>query len=161
MMNAEKTVNFWVNGDAVSLPESDASLPMLNFLRERLSLNRVRYGCGSGACGACTIVCNGEAVTSCDKTVSDMAGARLETPENLGDADHPHPVLAALVRHQAVQCGYCISGVAMRVKALLDKNPAPSKPEILTALDKHLCRCGTHVRIVRAVEDLISSGEMA
>jgi nicotinate dehydrogenase subunit A len=159
MMDTEKIVKFWVNGDAVSVSEADTSLPMLNFLRERLSLNRVRYGCGAGACG--TIVCDGEAITSCDKAVSDMAGRHIETPENLGDAANPHPVLAALIRQQAVQCGYCISGVAMRVKALLDNNPTPSRPEILKALDNHLCRCGTHVRIVRAVEDLVASGEMA
>jgi len=155
MTSQLKAIQFCVNGKTVHISEDEASISLLNYLRESLGLTRVRYGCGAGACGACTVVCNGEAVTSCDKILSDLNNADIETPEHLGSAEKTHPIFAALIEHQAVQCGYCISGIAMRVKALLDKEPQPSKQTLDSALDHHLCRCGTHVRIKQALYDLI------
>jgi nicotinate dehydrogenase subunit A len=155
-MNSEsKIIRCLINGQVVEVSEAKASISLLNYLREPLGLTRTRFGCGAGACGACTVICNGEAVTSCDKLLIDLEGAQIETPESLGSVEEPHPIFASLLQHQAVQCGYCISGIAMRVKALLDSDPKPSKQALDTALDHHLCRCGTHVRIKRAMHDLI------
>lgn len=124
---------------------------LLYVLRDDLDLKSARFGCGQAACGACTVIVDGEAVTSCDLPVSAVAGTVVQTAESLA-SDPPHPLLDAFLEHQAGQCGYCLPGILMASKALLDRTAAPSRSRIAAALDTNLCRCGTHVRILDAVE---------
>jgi len=130
---------------------SDPDMPLLYVLREICGLKGTRFGCGDAACGACTVVVDGVAVTSCDLPLSAVAGKRVETVESL-DTEPPHPLLKAALEIQAAQCGYCLPGILMAAKALLDKTGNPSRAEIVAALDDNLCRCGAHLRILRAVE---------
>jgi nicotinate dehydrogenase subunit A len=156
-MNSEANViRFSVNGETLTAPSEQANTPLLQYLRDVQGLSRVRFGCGAASCGACTVICDGQAITSCDKLVSEIAGAKLETPECLESNGEFHPIVQKLIAHQAVQCGYCISGIAMRVKALLESNPNADEDALDAALDQHLCRCGTHVRIKRAVYELLT-----
>jgi len=111
-----------------------------------------RFGCGLGQCGACTVIIDGEAVRSCLYPVSSAAGHKITTLEGLGSTAKPHPLQQAFIDEQAAQCGYCINGMIMTAKALLDRNPHPTEEEIKTALAANLCRCGTHLRIVRAIQ---------
>ena len=127
----------------------DASL--LAVLRNDLGLNGPKYGCGLGECGACTVLVDGVAARSCVIPVGGVAGREITTLEGLGSLEAPHPVQQAFIDAQAAQCGYCINGMIMTAKALLDRNPDPSEAEVRKALDHNLCRCGTHLRIVRAV----------
>lgn|SRR5574341_303123 len=124
--------------------------PLLYVLRNELGLVGTRFGCGSGQCGACYVLVDGRAMASCDLPVSFVAGKKVTTIEGLGDA---HPVQKALVKHQAAQCGYCMSGIVMSAVALLAQDSAPSEGAIRQALDKNLCRCGSHNRVVRAILD--------
>ncbi|HLX24534.1 MAG TPA: (2Fe-2S)-binding protein [Usitatibacter sp.] len=129
----------------------DPSTPLLYVLRGELALNAAKFGCGLGQCGSCTVMVDGEAIYSCITPVSTLAGRRITTVEGLGTVDKPGPVQRAFIEEQAAQCGYCIPGMMMRAQALLEKNPGASEDEIRKALEPNLCRCGTHMRILRAV----------
>lgn len=144
-------IRLTLNGRPVEA-HSDPDAPLLSALRHELGARTVRFGCGEGLCGACTVVVDGRAVCSCDVPLSAVAGAVVETVEGLAEAEPPHPLLAAFVARQAAQCGYCVPGIMMSAKALLDHTPRPSRAEIAAALDGNLCRCGTHVRILDAIE---------
>jgi len=124
--------------------------PLLYVLRNELGLAGTRFGCGSGQCGACFVLVDGRAMASCDLPLSFVAGKKVTTIEGLGES---HPVQKALVRHQAAQCGYCMSGIVMAAVALLSQNAKPTENEVRTALDRNLCRCGSHNRVVRAILD--------
>ena len=124
--------------------------PLLYVLRNELGLPGTRFGCGSGQCGACFVLVDGRAMASCDLPVSFAAGKRITTIEGLGGG---HPVQKALERHQAAQCGYCMSGIVMAAVELLSKNASPSETEVRAALDRNLCRCGSHNRVVKAILD--------
>jgi nicotinate dehydrogenase subunit A len=139
--------------DKTSIVEvDDPQMPLLYALRNNLGLHGPRFGCGLGQCGACTILVDGNAVRSCLLPVGSVGDAKVTTLEGLGSSTHPHPLQKAFIEEQAVQCGYCINGMIMQAKALLDTNQHPSDDEIKRALAGNLCRCGTHVRIVRAVK---------
>jgi nicotinate dehydrogenase subunit A len=127
----------------------DASL--LSVLRGQLGLTATRFGCGANQCGACNVLLDGQAVASCDTPLWAAAGKDVTTVEGLGTPDRPHPLQQAFIDEQAMQCGYCISGILMSAAALLRHNPDPSEAEVRGALDRNLCRCGAHNRIVRAV----------
>ncbi len=140
----------FVNGTArdVAVPPST---PLLYWLRGDLSLNAAKYGCGLGQCGACTVIVESEAVLSCVVPVGALDGKRVTTLEGLGTAERPGPMQQAFIAEQAAQCGYCIPGMMMKAQALLDRRPDASDTEIRAALQTNLCRCGTHMRILRAV----------
>jgi nicotinate dehydrogenase subunit A len=127
-------------------------MPLLYALRDDLNLHGPRFGCGLGQCGSCTVHVDGKAVRSCSFAVSEAAGKKVVTLEGLGTAKKPHPLQAAFVEEQAVQCGYCINGMIMQAAAFLNTNKHPSDEDIKNALANNLCRCGTHVRTVRAVK---------
>ena len=129
----------------------DASTPLLYVLRNDLSLNGPRFGCGLAQCGACTVLVNGLPVRSCVTPVSAVATAEVTTLEGLGGRNNPHPVQEAFIAEQAAQCGYCSNGMIMAAASLLAHNPEPSDSEIRQALAGNLCRCGTHTRILKAV----------
>jgi nicotinate dehydrogenase subunit A len=131
--------------------EVESETPLLYVLRNDLKLKGARFGCGLGQCGACTVIVDGKAVQSCDVPVSAVVGKEITTIEGIGTLDAPHPLQRAFIAQQAAQCGYCASGIIMAAKALLDQNPSPSEAEIRAALEGNLCRCGTHVRILRAI----------
>ena len=124
--------------------------PLLYVLRNDLGLVGTRFGCGSGQCGACMVLVDGRAMASCDIPLSFVAGKKISTIEGLQGS---HPVQKALERHQAAQCGYCMSGIVMKAVEVLSKNATPSELEVRSALDKNLCRCGSHNRVVRAILD--------
>ena len=138
-----------VNGEQRSV-EAAPETPLLYVLRNDLGLPGTRFGCGSGQCGACFVLIDGRAMASCDLPVSFAAGKKVTTIEGLEDS---HPVQKALVEHQAAQCGYCISGIVMSAVALVSQNQKPTETDLRLALDKNLCRCGSHNRIVRAILD--------
>jgi nicotinate dehydrogenase subunit A len=139
-----------VNGASHTVA-AEPETPLLYVLRNDLGLKGARYGCGLGQCGTCTVVIDGKAVQSCDLPVSAAAGKTVTTIEGISTNGRLHPLQQAFVDEQAAQCGYCITGIIMAAKALLDANPRPSDAEIRTALKGNLCRCGTHHRILRAV----------
>ena len=140
-----------VNGRALSVT-ADEETPLLYVLRNEAGCKGVRYGCGLGQCGSCTVIIDGKPVQSCDVPVSAVAGKSITTVEGIGSMDEPHPLQRAFVDEQAAQCGYCATCIIMSAKALLDVNASPSDAEIKAALSKNLCRCGTHQRILRAVK---------
>ena len=144
-------VAFKVNGRAssVEVPETTS---LLETLRNHLGLMGTRYGCGLEQCGACMVLVDGQPVHACTREVGTVAGKAVTTIEGLGSEAKLHPLQQAFLDEQAGQCGYCLSGILISAKALLDKNPKPSRSDIVAALDKHLCRCGSHIRILRAVE---------
>ena len=125
--------------------------PLLYVLRDQLALNGAKFGCGLGQCGACTVMVDGEAVYSCVTPVLLLEGRRVTTLEGLGTVDNPGPLQRAFIEEQAAQCGYCIPGMMMQAQALLQKNANPSERDIRNALAGNLCRCGTHMRILRAI----------
>ena len=139
-----------VNGRTVSVTVDDPDTPLLYVLRNEFGLHGPRFGCGLGQCGACTVHVDGAAVRSCVTPLSAVTG-RIVTLEGLGTDANPHPVQQAFIDEQAVQCGYCINGMIMQSAALLARNPKPSEQDVKTELANNLCRCGTHLRIVRAV----------
>jgi nicotinate dehydrogenase subunit A len=142
-----------VNGRAAPVSVDDLDTPLLYVLRDDLGLHGPRFGCGLGQCGACAVHVDGQAVRSCITPVSSLkAGAKIVTLEGLGSPDKPHPVQAAFIAEQAAQCGYCINGMIMQSAALLNETPKPDETAIRQALAQNLCRCGTHQRIVRAVQ---------
>jgi nicotinate dehydrogenase subunit A len=141
-----------VNGVTVSVTVEDADVPLLYVLRNELGLHGPRFGCGLGQCGACTVHIDGNAARSCITPLSSVAGRKVVTLEGLGTDEHPHPLQQSFVDEQAVQCGYCINGMIMQSAALLTQNPKPTEQQIKGGLANNLCRCGTHLRIVRAVK---------
>jgi nicotinate dehydrogenase subunit A len=143
-------INLKVNGKSRSVAaEPDTAL--LYVLRNDLELNGAKYGCGLAQCGACTVLIDGKAVRSCVTPIGALAKREITTIEGLGTIDKPHPLQQAFIAEQAAQCGYCINGMIMSAKELLDRNPRPSEPDVRAALAGNLCRCGTHNRIIRAV----------
>jgi nicotinate dehydrogenase subunit A len=131
---------------------------LLYALRDNLGLHGPKFGCGLGECGACTVLMNGFATRSCVMPVTAAKGAKITTLEGLGTIEKPHPLQKAFIAEQAAQCGYCINGMIMTAAAFLDRKPHPSRDEIKQALNANLCRCGTHMRIVRAVERAAREG---
>ena len=144
-------IDLTVNGRAVSM-EVETTTPLLDVLRNHLDLKGTRYGCGLEQCGTCMVLIDGEANYSCAREIGSVAGRTVTTIEGLGTQDAPHPLQRAFLEQQAGQCGYCLSGIIISAKALLDRNPLPSRADIVAALDRNLCRCGTHTRIIAAVQ---------
>ncbi|MDM0021402.1 (2Fe-2S)-binding protein [Variovorax sp. J22R187] len=140
-----------VNGEATELRTEDPAMPLLYALRNQLGLHGLHFGCGLAQCGACTVHYDGEALRSCVMPVSAVAGARIVTLEGLGTAAKPHPLQQAFIAEQAAQCGYCINGMIMQAAAFLASNKRPTEAQVRQALAANLCKCGTHVRILRAV----------
>src|SRR5438270_13022066 len=140
-----------VNGKAICVT-ADEQTPLLDVLRNHLGLLGTKFGCGLEQCGCCMVLIDGEPVKSCGKALSTVAGKSVVTIEGLGTPEHPHPLQQAFLDEQAGQCGYCLPGILISAKALLDKNPSPSRREIAVALDDNICRCGSHPRILRAIE---------
>jgi len=152
-----------VNGQVHQI-ESDADTPLLYVLRDELNLNAAKFGCGLGQCGSCTVIVDGEAVLSCVTPMVLLEGKQVTTLEGLGTASAPAPIQRAFMEEQAAQCGYCIAGMMMRAQALLQRNPKPTDAQIRAELAPHLCRCGTHMRILRAVHRaarLMDTAELA
>ena len=143
-------INLKVNGASQTVP-AEPDTPLLYVLRNDLALNGAKFGCGLAQCGACTVLVNGKAVRSCVTPIGTLAGAEITTIEGLGTADKPHPLQKAFIAEQAVQCGYCIGGMIMSAKELLDRKPNATEAEARAALAGNLCRCGTHNRIIGAV----------
>ena len=139
-----------VNGQRRSV-SAGPDTPLLYVLRNDLGLVGSRFGCGTGQCGACFVIVDGKALPSCDTPLWSVAGKKVTTVEGLAQRGELHPVQKALLAEQAAQCGYCISGIAVAAAALLQTNPRPSEADVRSALDKNLCRCGAHNRVVRAV----------
>jgi nicotinate dehydrogenase subunit A len=149
---------FTVNDQPRSVEVRDPAQPLLYVLRNALGLGGVKFGCGLGQCGACTVLLDGRAVRSCRLPVSAIAGRSVTTIEGLGSPDKPHPVQAAFIAEQAAQCGYCTTGMVMASVALLAANPAPTPDQVKAALAGNLCRCGTHPRVLRAVARAAGTG---
>ena len=149
-------IAFTVNGKQ-HLVGASGAVSLLEVLRNHLGLMGTRYGCGLEQCGCCMVLVDGQPAYSCTREVGTVAGRDVTTIEGLGTAAKPHPLQRAFLDEQAGQCGYCLSGILISAKALLDRNPNPSRADIVTALDKHLCRCGAHQRILNAVERAAAS----
>ena len=141
-----------VNGRSLRVTALETT-PLLDVLRNQLDLKGARYGCGLEQCGSCMVLLDGEPVHACSREIGTVAGRSVTTIEGLGSVEHPHPLQQAFLDEQAGQCGYCLSGIVICAKALLDRNPSPTRADIAAALDKNLCRCGAHPRILRAVEN--------
>jgi nicotinate dehydrogenase subunit A len=141
-----------VNGRPVTISVASEETPLLNVLRDRLGLMGTRFGCGLEQCGCCMVLIDGKPEKSCARPIRNVAGKTVTTIEGLGTPEQPHPLQQAFLEEQAGQCGYCLAGILITAKALLDRNPSPSRAEIAQALDGNLCRCGTHNRIMRAIE---------
>lgn len=146
-----------VNGSARTVDSSDPDKPLLYVLRG-LGLTAAKFGCGLAQCGACMVLVDGKAMPSCQTTVADAQGKAITTLEGLGTVEKPHPLQAAFIKEQVPQCGYCTSGMIVSAAALLSENKKPSESDVRTALDRNLCRCGTHVRVVRAVMSASGQG---
>ena len=144
-------VQLKVNQQTVDLTLGDAA-NLLHVLRNDLGLNGPKYGCGLGECGACTVLVDGMPARACVIPALEMQGRDITTLEGLGDANHPHPVQQAFIDTQAAQCGYCLNGMVMMTVALLKQHPQPTETQIRQALSGNLCRCGTHVEIIAAVQ---------
>lgn len=144
-------VRLAVNGNDVVLPVGKDER-LIDLLRDRLGLMGTRFGCGEEMCGACMVLVDGEQVPSCTFAAAQAAHRQVITVEGLGTAERPHALQQAFLELQAGQCGYCLSGIMISAAALLQRNPSPSRQDIIDALDQHLCRCGAHNRIIRAVE---------
>jgi nicotinate dehydrogenase subunit A len=140
-----------INGRTEKIEADDPNMPLLYALRDTLELHGPKFGCGLGQCGACTVIVDGAAVRSCQMPVSRAVGREITTLEGLGSPEHLHRVQAAFVEEQAAQCGYCTNGMIMTATALLAKTPKPTETQVRTALAGNLCRCGSHVRVLRAV----------
>jgi len=132
--------------------DTDPTTPLLYVLRDDLELHGPRFGCGLGQCGACTVIMDGSAVRSCSIPVTAAQNRSITTLEGLGSLEHPHFLQTAFIEEQAAQCGYCMNGMIMTAKVLLDKNPHPNDDQIKQALNGNLCRCGSHVRVIRAIK---------
>ncbi len=148
---APRPIVLHINGRVETLAV-DGAVPLLNVLRNDLGLNSPKYGCGLGECGACTVLVDGIAARSCAIPVAGVAGRQVTTLEGLGSAAAPHPVQQAFIETQAAQCGYCLNGMIMTTVALLRHHPTPSDAQVRAALSHNLCRCGTHLEILAAVQ---------
>ncbi len=144
-------IEFTLNGQATSV-RVDPEQTLLDVLRNTLGLKASRLGCGLGQCGACTVILGDHAVTSCDTPMWSVAGKSVVTLEGLGTREAPHPLQTAFIEEQALQCGWCTSGMLMRAAALLKRDPHPSESDIQAALEGNLCRCGVQNRVLRAVK---------
>jgi nicotinate dehydrogenase subunit A len=144
------TVTLTVNGRRHDT-DADPETPLLYVLRNDLALNGAKFGCGLGQCGACTVMVDGRPILSCVTPILLVDGRRITTIEGLGTADNPAPIQQAFIDEQAAQCGYCIAGMIMRAQSLLERNPSASDADIRAWLEPNLCRCGTHMRILKAV----------
>ena len=140
-----------VNGGTQDVEAWDGDMPLLYALRNGLGLHAAKYGCGLGQCGACTVLIDGAAARSCTMPIGALTQSEIVTLEGLGTLEQLHPLQSAFIEEQAAQCGYCIAGMIMIAKAILDRNPHPSEAEVRLGLSGNLCRCGTHNRIVRAI----------
>jgi nicotinate dehydrogenase subunit A len=154
--NDMASYKFRINGFARSVESPDPDKPLLYVLRG-LGLTGTKFGCGLGQCGACTVLIDGQAARSCQTPIADVQGKSVTTLEGLGSGSAPHPIQAAFIKEQVPQCGYCTSGMIMSAAALLAEKEKPTEDEIRAALDGNLCRCGTHVRVIRAV--MAASGQ--
>ena len=146
-----QATNLIVNGRPVSVI-ADGDTPLLDVLRNHLGLVGTKFGCGQEQCGSCMVLVDGKPEKSCGTALSTVAGKAVLTIEGLGTPAQPHPLQQAFLDEQAGQCGYCLAGILITAKALLDHNPSPSRREIAAALDDNICRCGSHPRILRAIE---------
>ena len=144
------SIRFRLNGAPTEV-DADPDQPLLALLRGKLGLTGPHFGCGTGECGACRVLVGDHAVTSCDTPLWSIADKDVTTLEGLGDETNPHPLQRAFITEQAMQCGYCVSGILMSAAALLRQNPKPTEQEVRVALDRNLCRCGSQNRIVRAI----------
>ena len=147
-----KAISLTVNGKPVTVTIDDPNMPLLYALRDDLELKGPRFGCGLGQCGSCTVHIDGQPVRSCIYPIKDAKGHQVTTLEGLGSSAKPDVIQQAFIDEQAAQCGYCINGMVMQAKALLSKNKNPSEAQIKEALANNLCRCGTHLRIVKAIQ---------
>ena len=148
----EKTISFTLN-DKPTRITVDEERPLLWVLRTDLGITGPKFGCGAGLCGACTVILNKEAVRSCSVAVKDVAGKHVLTIEGLGKNGKLHPLQEAFLNHNAFQCGYCTCGMILKAYALLEKNPRPARGDIIQYMDDNLCRCGTHTRIIEAIQE--------
>jgi nicotinate dehydrogenase subunit A len=144
------SITLKVNGRSHTV-DADPATPLLYVLSDDLELKGPKFGCGLGQCGACTVIVKGQAIRSCVTTVKAMEGAEITTLDGIGTIEKPHPIQKAFSAEQAAQCGFCLSGVILTAKALLDKNPKPSEEQIQQAMSGVLCRCFTHTRMLRAI----------
>jgi nicotinate dehydrogenase subunit A len=144
-------ISLRVNG-TIHVVDTDPATPLLYVLRNDLDQHGPRFGCGLAQCGACTVIVDGKTVRSCTVAVSTMANKNVETLDGLGTVEKPHPLQTAFIAEQAAQCGYCMNGILMTAKVLLDRNPNPTDADIKRALDPVLCRCGSHLRVIRAIK---------
>ena len=145
------SIEFVVNGRSVSV-DCDGTTPLLSALRDELGLRGSKFGCGTEQCGACMVLIDGKPEYSCSREVAAVSGKAIVTVEGLASNGTLHPLQQAFLDEQAGQCGYCLSGILVSAAALLARNPKPSRPDIIAALDPHLCRCGIHNRVIRAVQ---------
>ena len=152
------SVRFVLNG-VERVVEADPATPLLSVLRGTLGLTGSRFGCGAGQCGACNVLLDGRAVASCDTPLWAAAGKSVTTVEGLSMPERPHPLQEAFIVEQAMQCGYCVSGILVSAAALLSRNSDPTEAEVREALDRNLCRCGSHNRMVRAVLRAAKAGQ--
>jgi nicotinate dehydrogenase subunit A len=153
-----EAIRLTVNG-VEQMVDAGPDTPLLAVLRGQLRLTAAHFGCGHGQCGACNVLVDGQALAACDTPLWAAAGKSVTTVEGLGTPERPHPLQRAFIVEQAMQCGYCIPGILISAEALLRKTPDPSEADVRSALDRNLCRCGAHNRIVRAV--LRAAGERA
>jgi nicotinate dehydrogenase subunit A len=144
-------ISLKVNGKS-RVVDADPTTPLLYVLRGELGLNGPKFGCGLSQCGCCTVIVDGNAVRSCSMAVSNAQNLNITTLEGLGSVANPHRLQKAFMDEQAAQCGYCMNGIIMNAKAMLDKNPHPTEADIRRALDGILCRCGSHLRVIRAIQ---------
>ena len=151
-------VRFRLNGAETEI-DADPDRLLLDILRAELGITGPHFGCGAGECGACNVIIGDHAVSACDTPLWSVADKDVTTIEGLGANERPHPLQRAFIAEQALQCGYCVSGILMSAAALLKRNPSPTSREVKEALDRNLCRCGSHNRMVRAV--LRAAEEMA
>ncbi|UQR60789.1 (2Fe-2S)-binding protein [Bradyrhizobium sp. C-145] len=151
-------IQFQLNSAAMAV-DADPDQTLLDVLRSRLGVTGAHFGCGAGECGACYVMVDGRAMSSCDMPMWSVAGKDVVTVEGLGTVEQPHPLQRAFISEQAMQCGYCVSGILISAAALLKRNPSPTEADVRAALDRNLCRCGSHNRMVRAV--LRAASEMA
>jgi nicotinate dehydrogenase subunit A len=146
-----RTITLKVNGSDQAVQIDDEAMPLLYALRDDLALHGPKFGCGLGQCGACTVLMDGQAVRSCITPTVDAAGHAITTLEGLGSPEKLNPVQAAFIAEQAAQCGYCTNGMIMTATALLAQTPQPTEQQVRDGLERNLCRCGSHVRVIAAV----------